>query len=83
MKRTFFNLFFLGVLLYAPWWVVFIVAVYGVFVFPWYVEILFAGLLFDILYGAFSLPFFGLGIIGFFVSLVLFFGTQKIKQNLR
>ena len=83
MKRAIFTLFFLGILIYAPWWIVCIVAVSGTFLFPWYVEVIVAGLLFDLLYGALGLSLFGFGILGFVTAVVLFFGIQKIKENLR
>lgn len=83
MKRFIFTFALVGAVIYAPWWAVFVAAGIGTFVFPRYLEVLFAGLLFDILYGATGTSFFGLGILGFTTSIVLFFSMEKIKQNLR
>lgn len=83
MKRFIFTVLLLGVVVYAPWWVTLAVVGVGTFVFPWYIEVIFIGIFFDILYGAVGVSFFGLGVLGFFTAIVLFFGMEKIKQNLR
>lgn len=41
-----------GILVFfAPWWVVLVYTVLGVILFPWYLEAMFLGLYFDVMYG--------------------------------
>ena len=44
---------FIAVILvfFAPWWAVLVYATIGIIVFPWYLEALFLGLYFDVMYG--------------------------------
>lgn len=41
----------IGLALTSPWWVVLIVVIAGTIMFPWYIESVFLGALFDALYG--------------------------------
>ena len=50
-KRILYDIAGLVIVFMFPWWAGLIVAVIGVIVFPWYIEALFFGALYDILYG--------------------------------
>ncbi len=83
MKRFIFTVLLLGIVVYAPWWITLVAAGIVTFMFPWYIEVIFTGIFFDVLYGAIGVSFFGLGVLGFVTGLTLFFGMEKVKQNLR
>lgn len=83
LKRILFNIFFIVAILCLPWYLSLLVGILGTFFFPWFVEVIIAGIVFDILYGSLGASWFGLGMMGFFTSLIVFFALQKIKQNLR
>ena len=83
MKRILFTIIMVCGVLYLPWWGVLSLASVGVFIFHRYWEIFFIGLLFDIVYGTQGVSLLGLGITGFLSALVVFFGVQRLKQNLR
>lgn len=83
MKRALFGFVFLGVILYASWWVVLAVMLSGLFLFPWYVEAVIGGILFDILYGVQGSLLFGFGMLALIVSIISFFAMEKFKKNLR
>lgn len=80
-KRILFDVLFLGVIFYAPWWVVAVFAFAGVFFFPSYYEVIAGGVLFDLLYGASN--YFTRGIIGFLSTLVLFVVARRLKRAVR
>ncbi|MEX0930260.1 MAG: hypothetical protein WDZ79_01135 [Candidatus Paceibacterota bacterium] len=67
-----------GVIL-APWWVVFLLAVLGLFVFSYYAEAVAVALVGDILFGAASVGFPWIGV----TMLVLFLLVQVVKVRLR
>lgn len=50
-KRVVWDIFLLTLALVAPWWVTFVVGIGGIVLFPWYVEIIFAGAIYDSLFG--------------------------------
>lgn len=50
-KRFLLDSIGLVIVLMFPWWVGFIVVIVGTIFFPWYVEALFFGAIYDILYG--------------------------------
>ena len=49
--RVVFTLIAAILVFFAPWWVVLMYAIIGIILFPWYLEALFLGLYFDIMYG--------------------------------
>jgi len=83
VKRIIFDLFLLGTIFYAPWWLPAIIAIFGAFYFHSYYEIMGAGILLDILYatGESSLPFFN--VLGFLFGTVSFLIIERIKCELR
>ena len=83
IKRIFLDIFLLGAIFYAPWWLVVVIAIFGVFYFHSYYEVLFAGMLMDILYSASSGGFSFWGACGFLTSVVLFVVIERIKCELR
>ena len=54
-KRIVWDVICLALVFSAPWWVTLIVAIGGVILFPWYIEIIFIGALYDSLYGGIGL----------------------------
>lgn len=69
--RIIFNIILFLAVFYTPWWIVVALAFIGVFMWPLYLEILFFGILLDILYGASTSPLGGLyGILGAVAILV-------------
>lgn len=80
-KRIFFTLLLLGAIFYTPWWVVAIVAFVGAFLFPFYYEIILAGILFDVLYGISAHPV--RGVLGLLVAIVLFVVARRLKRAVR
>ena len=83
MKRIFFTLALVCAVFYLPWWGLLPLIVVGVLMFRFYIEVFFIGLLFDILYGTQGVSLLGLGITGFLVVVLMFFGGERLKQNLR
>lgn len=64
-KRFFFDVVLLLSVLYAPWWLVAVLAFFGAFSYPFFYEVIVIGLLMDILYGSSSTTLNGsLGTIG-------------------
>lgn len=60
-----------------PWWLSSVVLVFFTIYFPFYLEILFFGFLFDILYSSdFSFPYRGLTIALLFLLIVSFLRTR-------
>lgn len=82
-KRIFFDLVFLSVVFYAPWWLAFIIATLGAFYFSQYYEVVVIGALFDILYGVREGVFIGHSIQGFLVGIAIFVSMERIKRELR
>lgn len=80
-KRIIFNLVLLGAVFYTPWWVVVILAFIGAYFCPPYYEIIFFGVLVDILYGAGSFPLGGVyGILG---AIAIFFTASYARKAFR
>lgn len=52
LKRIIFDIALFFAIFYLPWWVIVIAGFWGAFTFSFYYEIIVAGLLLDILYGA-------------------------------
>lgn len=57
-KRIPWDILCLVLVFIAPWWVVLILGVIGVILFPWYLEIIFLGVLFDVLYGGIAISWY-------------------------
>jgi hypothetical protein len=53
-KRVLWDIFCLILVIIAPWWVALIAVVAGIAVFPWYLEAVMVGMLYDVLYGGVS-----------------------------
>ncbi len=83
IKRIIFGLVLIGVIFYAPWWVVFTIALFGAFHFNRYYEVFAFGVLFDFLYGVIGSVFFGFGIIGLVAGSIIFFGIERLKLEIR
>ncbi len=80
-KRIFFDLILLAAVFYTPWWVVVVLGFIGAFYYPLYYEVIVAGLLIDILYGASSFPLGGVyGILG---ATVVFFLASYARKAVR
>lgn len=83
MKRALFDITLFLTILFAPWWLALLIAIYGVFYFTFYYEVLVFGVLYDVLYGTMDSGIFGFGITGFLVSFVLFIFINRLKRELR
>jgi hypothetical protein len=83
-KRFFFNITVIALLLLTPWWFALAFAIMGTIFFPWYYELLLAGIIFDLLYGgtATSLES-GFGLIGTTFSIGLFVVIELVKREWR
>ena len=81
--RTIFGLALLLAVFYAPWGLTLILAFVGTYYFPTYYEVFAAGILFDILYGVTESLYFGYGILGLILSVIIFLGAEKAKYELR
>ncbi len=57
-KRAVFDIFAVILAFFAPWWVVLMYAMIGSILFPWYLETIFFGLFFDVMYGTSMLPWY-------------------------
>lgn len=83
IKRFLFTIILLVAVLYAPWWLTLILALGGAFYFSAYYEVIALGVLIDLLYGMRGGLGAGYGVWGVAISLVLFFGLERIKRELR
>jgi hypothetical protein len=83
IKRIFFTLLLLVAVLYAPWWLALLVAMYGTFYFPRYYEVIVFGALVDLFYGIPGSILVGYGALGFFVGVVIFVLFERVKRELR
>ena len=54
IRRIAFDIGAIAVLFLAPWWIALAYAAIGVVLFPWYLESVFMGLFFDVVYGGAS-----------------------------
>ncbi len=82
-KRIIFGLVLTLAIFYAPWWGLFTLVIFGTFYFHRYYEVFAAGILFDFLYGFIGSIFFGFGIMGLVASIVIFFGIERAKKEIR
>lgn len=83
IQRIVFNIAFFLLVLYAPWWLVLLAAMFGVYYFTSYYEVLGFGILYDILYGTIGSGIFGYGITGFVTSFILYLSIDRLKRELR
>lgn len=83
IKRILFTLFLLGAVLYAPWWLMLIVAICGTFYFPRYYEVIIIGVIADIFYGTPGGIFVGYGAQGLFAGVIIFVLLERVKRELR
>lgn len=51
VRRILFNILGLVLTIVAPWWAVLAYSILGALLFPWYIEMIFFGILFDVIYG--------------------------------
>ena len=50
-KRVLWDVLCLVVLFFAPWWATLALGIVGTIFFSWYIEIIFLGVLYDVLFG--------------------------------
>lgn len=58
IQRIIFGIIGLVIVFMAPWWVVFVIGIIGAILFPWYIEIIFFGIIIDVLYGNVGVPWY-------------------------
>lgn len=80
-SRIIFNIVFFAAVFYMPWWVIVFIGLAGVFKWSPYYEIIGFGVLFDVLYGAENLYFFGM--IGLALSVFFFFVGSYARKIVR
>lgn len=80
-KRVFFGIACVLGILFAPWWVVFLVALVGAFLFAPYYELIFFGIFYDLLYGIAYDSY--AGVLGFVVSIGFYFVGIFLRKVLR
>lgn len=80
-KRILFNLFILAGVLWAPWWVTLFFVIAGVFIFKFYYEAIFFGVVSDLLYG--TVTSFGFGMIGLVTAFAILFFVPRVKDAIR
>ena len=50
-KRIVWDIIVIALVFIAPWWVTLLFGIIGAALFPWYLEIIFFGVLYDVLFG--------------------------------
>lgn len=83
VKRIVFDFFLICAIFYLPWWLVAVIAVFGIFYFHSYYEVLVAGILLDILYSVSGNEFSVFSVLGFLTAIILFVAIERIKCELR
>ena len=81
--RIFFDVFLVVSILFFPWWTTSVFVLFGVFIFPNYVEIIIAGILVDVLYGQHTAMVSFSGIYGTASTIVIYFAIKLLKSKLR
>ncbi len=79
--RVFYDVVLTLSILFAPWQVIFVLGIFGAFLFPRFIEIIIAGVLFDLLYAPT-----GVGLTAFFgtISSIFLYGSiEYAKTHLR
>lgn len=82
-KRILFDGLFILTLFYAPWWAVIFMAMFGVYYFNSFYEVMVFGVMYDILYGVAGDGIFGYGTTGFISALIIFLSVDRFKKELR
>lgn len=80
-NRIIFDIILFVSLFYIPWWGVGVIAFMGAFTYPHYYEIIVAGIILDILYGAQSFPF--SGIYNTVSSVLMLYFASYLKKSVR
>lgn len=80
-KRIIFDVALLASIFFIPWWGVAILGFFGAFLFSSFYEIVIAGAIFDLLYGARSLTLYGF--LGTFSAVCIFFLALYAKRSVR
>ncbi|HAT68525.1 MAG: hypothetical protein A2481_02270 [Candidatus Yonathbacteria bacterium RIFOXYC2_FULL_47_9] len=81
--RISFTVLLLSAVLYAPWWLALLLALWGAFYFSRYYEIILLGVLTDLLYGTSGGMLIGYGMEGFLLGAAIFVAMERIKRELR
>lgn len=83
MNRIFADAVLLGLAFLSPWWVTFLAATALFFVFPNFYELIAAGMLLDLLYGAPVPRLFGFQFALSLFALLLFILLGAVKRRMR
>ncbi|MEK7575778.1 MAG: hypothetical protein AAB491_01690 [Patescibacteria group bacterium] len=83
IKRIFADIVLFFCVFFAPWYAAVIFAVVFVFIFRNFWEIIIAGFFLDVLYSVSGSVIQGGFGFFFFLSLILFLATEKIKKQIR
>lgn len=81
--RMSFTVLLLSAVLYAPWWLAILLALWGAFYFSRYYEVILLGVLADLLYGTSGGMLIGYGMEGFLLGVTIFVVMERIKRELR
>lgn len=81
MKRLLFGVFLILLPFVSPWWIPFMVAILGLFYFDNLYEVIFVGLIIDLLYGV-KYEFFGFNLIFTTTLLLSFYLIGKFKEQI-
>ena len=81
MRIIFDSILFISLFI-APWWASFMLAFAGIFFFTNFYEIILAGLIMDIVYGAGSSGVFDVPFISTLAGVLLFTGGSFVKKRL-
>lgn len=82
-QRIIFDIVLFFSLFIAPWWTSFAIAIAGIFFFNDFYEIIAAGFIMDIVYGAPNAPLMGVRFINSLAAIALFAGGTFIKNRIR
>ena len=83
-KRIVWDIVSIALVFFAPWWVALIFGIIGVVFFSWYLEIIFLGVLYDVLFGGVSGSwYYHLIHTGIFTAPLLGIELVKTKINTR
>lgn len=84
IPRIIFGVVLIGSVFFLPWWGLAAISALGAYIFPRYIEIVIAGVLYDVLYGANGLGIvdFG-GVMGLVSSVMFLIAIERIKKEIR
>ena len=82
-KRILFSLILLGSTLLLPFWVSLILAIFGMFIFPNYLEAVFLACISDLIFGINEPKFFGITMVATLFTAILFILIGFIKKKLK